>query len=102
MAERNPSVIVSREPTGGVVPLDFPRPLSADTRTNSHQIEQNDQEQQSEFADSSGPFFTMYREMTEEEDNKMAERWQKDAEGIIIFVSPCLLPKPLDKRGQQL
>ncbi|KAI0246409.1 hypothetical protein BJV78DRAFT_1398655, partial [Lactifluus subvellereus] len=23
--------------------------------------------------------------MTEEEDNKMAERWQKDAEGIIIF-----------------
>ena len=30
----------------------------------------------------------MYREMAEEQDNKMAERWQKDAEGIIIFVSP--------------
>ena len=29
----------------------------------------------------------MYREMAEEQDNKMAERWQKDAEGIIIFVS---------------
>jgi hypothetical protein len=29
----------------------------------------------------------MYHRMTEEEDNKMAERWQKDAEGIIIFVS---------------
>ncbi|KAI0245380.1 hypothetical protein BJV78DRAFT_1264137 [Lactifluus subvellereus] len=27
----------------------------------------------------------MYRKMTEEEDNKMVERWQKDAEGIIIF-----------------
>ncbi|KAI0246407.1 hypothetical protein BJV78DRAFT_151798 [Lactifluus subvellereus] len=27
----------------------------------------------------------MYQKMTDEEDNKMAERWQKDAEGIIIF-----------------
>jgi hypothetical protein len=26
--------------------------------------------------------------MTEEEDNKMAGRWQKDAQGILIFVSP--------------
>ena len=25
--------------------------------------------------------------MAEEEDNKMAERWQKDADGILIFVS---------------
>jgi hypothetical protein len=47
-----------------------------------------------EFADSSGPLFYMYREMAEEEDNKMAERWQKDAEGIIIFVSPQLLSIP--------
>ena len=28
----------------------------------------------------------MYSEHAEEEDNKMAERWQKDADGIIIFV----------------
>ncbi|KAI0253403.1 hypothetical protein BJV78DRAFT_1123172, partial [Lactifluus subvellereus] len=27
----------------------------------------------------------MYRKMTEEEDNKIAERWQKDADGILIF-----------------
>ena len=40
-----------------------------------------------EFADSSGPLFFMYRKMAEEEDNKMAERWQKDADGILIFVS---------------
>jgi hypothetical protein len=26
--------------------------------------------------------------MAEEEDNKMADRWQKDADGILIFVSP--------------
>jgi hypothetical protein len=25
--------------------------------------------------------------LAEEEDNKMAERWQKDADGILIFVS---------------
>jgi hypothetical protein len=36
--------------------------------------------------DSSGPLFTMYSKLAVEEDNKMAERWQKDAEGIIIFV----------------
>jgi hypothetical protein len=25
--------------------------------------------------------------MAEEEDNKIADRWQKDADGILIFVS---------------
>ena len=28
----------------------------------------------------------MYSKIAEEEDDGMAERWQKDAEGIIIFV----------------
>ncbi|KAI0246406.1 hypothetical protein BJV78DRAFT_151749 [Lactifluus subvellereus] len=37
------------------------------------------------FDDSSGPLFFMYRKMAEEEDDKMAERWQKDADGILIF-----------------
>ncbi|KAI0245473.1 hypothetical protein BJV78DRAFT_1106382, partial [Lactifluus subvellereus] len=27
----------------------------------------------------------MYQKMAEEEDDKMAERWQKDAEGILLF-----------------
>jgi hypothetical protein len=30
----------------------------------------------------------MYSKAAEEEDNKMAESWQKDADGILIFVSP--------------
>ena len=30
----------------------------------------------------------MYSKIAEEEDNKMTERWQKDADGILIFVSP--------------
>jgi hypothetical protein len=30
----------------------------------------------------------MYSKAAEEEDNKMVERWQKDADAILIFVSP--------------
>ena len=40
----------------------------------------------SNSGDGSGPLFTMYSKIAEEEDDKMVERWQKDAEGIIIFV----------------
>jgi hypothetical protein len=38
------------------------------------------------FGDSSGPFFSIYSRAAEDEDNKMVERWQKDADGILIFV----------------
>ena len=30
----------------------------------------------------------MYSKIAEQDDNTMAERWQKDADGILIFVSP--------------
>ena len=43
---------------------------------------------ESNIRDSSAPLFTIYTKISEEEDNKMAERWQKDADGIIIFVRP--------------
>jgi len=43
---------------------------------------------QSNLDASSRPIFSMYSEMAQEEDNKMTERWQKDADGILIFVSP--------------
>ncbi len=39
------------------------------------------------FVDGSGPIFSMYSEMAEEEDKKMAEGWKADADGILIFVS---------------
>jgi len=29
-----------------------------------------------------------YSKIAEEEDNKITQRWQKDGEGIIIFVCP--------------
>jgi hypothetical protein len=36
--------------------------------------------------DSSGGLFSLYQDMTEEEDKQRAERWQKDADGILVFV----------------
>ena len=40
------------------------------------------------FGDSSGRLFSIYTKAAEEEDKKIVERWQKDADGILIFVSP--------------
>jgi hypothetical protein len=42
---------------------------------------------ESNFGDSSGPFFSLYSKAADDEDNKMVERWQKDADGILFFVS---------------
>jgi hypothetical protein len=39
-----------------------------------------------DFVDSSRPIFSMYLEMAEEEDKKLAESWKADAEGILVFV----------------
>ena len=45
-------------------------------------------QRESDFWDSSGSLFSIYSKAAEDEDNKMAERWQKDADGILIFVGP--------------
>ncbi|KAH9955731.1 hypothetical protein BJV74DRAFT_954766 [Russula compacta] len=39
----------------------------------------------SNIGDSSWPIFSMYTKIAEEEDNKMTDRWTKDADGILIF-----------------
>ena len=41
---------------------------------------------ESGFVDSSGPILSMYLDMAEEEDRKLAESWQADADGVLIFV----------------
>jgi hypothetical protein len=38
------------------------------------------------FGDGSGKLFSLYSETATEEDDKKVERWQKDADGILIFV----------------
>jgi hypothetical protein len=40
----------------------------------------------SHFIDGSGPIFSMYLERAKEVDEKMAESWKADADGILIFV----------------
>lgn len=42
----------------------------------------------SDFGDSSAPLFSIYSRRSEQEDDKTAERWQKDALVILICVSP--------------
>jgi hypothetical protein len=42
----------------------------------------------SNFGDSSGPLFFIYSKAAKDEDKKMVDRWQKDADGILFFVSP--------------
>ena len=42
--------------------------------------------------DRSWPLYAMYSKVTQEEDNKMAERFQKAADGLLVFVSPRLTP----------
>ena len=64
--------------------VDDPRGDNPTTTTNPPLQEE------SNSGDSSGPFFSVYSEAAKDEDNKRAENWQKDAEGIIIFVSPSV------------
>ncbi len=44
-------------------------------------------QEKSNFDDTSWSLFSTYSKMAEEDDNKMAECWQKDADGVLIFVS---------------
>ncbi|KAH9995066.1 hypothetical protein BJV77DRAFT_269202 [Russula vinacea] len=41
--------------------------------------------EESSLGDSSGQLFSTYSKTAEEEDNKNAERWKSDADGILIF-----------------
>jgi hypothetical protein len=52
-------------------------------QTAPNQISQGE----SSFCDGSALLFYMYLKMADEEDKKMTERWEADADGILIFVS---------------
>lgn len=53
------------------------------------QMPNQDQQFQADsyFSDSSGPVFSLYSKIAVEEDDKTAERWKTNADGILIFVS---------------
>ena len=95
----SPDPEVGREPDEqGLSPIDltFTANVStmciADERPDhpiDHPVTTSDQplQRESNFGDSSGPLFSIYSKAADDEDNKMVERWQKDADGILIFVS---------------
>ena len=56
-----------------------------------HAAEIHPSYQDPKFRDGSEPLFTMYSRMAEEEDDKMVRRWRRDADGILIFVRPCVI-----------
>jgi hypothetical protein len=43
---------------------------------------------ESNFGDSSGPFFSIYTKAADDEDIRMVDCWKNDADGILYFVSP--------------
>jgi len=62
-----------------------------DPRNHPMTMSDHPSQGESNFGDSSGPLFSIYSKAADEEDNKMVERWQKDADGILIFVSPHIV-----------
>jgi hypothetical protein len=58
-----------------------------DDRPNPQSTLNQPSKGESNFGDSSRPFFSIYSKAADDEDNKMVEHWQKDADGILIFVS---------------
>ena len=43
----------------------------------------------------SGPLFSMYVDMTAEQDRNMAKSWKGYADGVLVFVSPDITPSSL-------
>jgi len=64
---------------------DQPQPIQ-DLPLQPHQGEIN-------YGDRSWPLYAMYSKVTQEEDNKLAERWQKALDGLLVFVSPHVTPQ---------
>ena len=61
---------------------------SCPPQASKGQISEGESEFEPDFADRSGPLFSMYLEQAEKEDNKVVERWRADAGVILVFVSP--------------
>ena len=69
---------------------DFIMPITGGKHDDPQSTSDQRQKGEFTFGDSSGPLFSMYSKAAEDEDNNMVEGWKKDAEGILIFVSPCV------------
>jgi hypothetical protein len=67
------------------------KPITMITPNNLNQRWISHHKGESNFGDGSEPLFSFYTKNAEEEDDKtMAEHWQDDTDGILIFVSLCV------------
>jgi len=98
--ERVPADVEMGDQTGSsaLLPPCSPSELSTVGTNNGWPRFASSQPSQAEsnFGDRSGPLFSIYSGIAEKDDNKRAERWQRDAQGILVFVSPhsafCIAP----------
>lgn len=78
--------------------------MRTDEPYDQHQVASNPSFQEldrdTRFRDGSWPLFSLYSTIAEEEDNKLAKRWQKDADEILIYVRPCTILRPLTHINQ--
>ena len=68
--------------------VDGHRDLSQSTSNRSSSLFQREVD----YGDSSRPLYAMYCKIAEEEDKRMEDSLQKDADGTLIFVSPHVSP----------
>jgi hypothetical protein len=59
--------------------------IDNNTATNVPRMRQLSQSE-AVYYDASGPLFSVYLQLADEEDTKMAESWKGDADGILVFV----------------
>ncbi len=43
-----------------------------------------------DYGDSSWPLYSMYSKIAQQDDNRLAERCQRDTNGTMVFVSPLV------------
>ena len=58
---------------------------------DDHRNQPQPSQGESSLFDGSWPIFSIYSKKSDEEDQKLAERWQRDADSILVFVSPAVL-----------
>ena len=94
---RCPKFVMKPRVPSLITALCSPSSLATPIGDDQYDPPQNAQDQATQpkckpvFIDGSGPIFSMYLEIAEKEDEKMAESWKADADGILVFVRFCHL-----------
>ena len=74
-----------------IVPTNLTEHAADGHRYRPYAAEIHTSQEEPKFMDSSGPVFRMYLKKAEDEDNNITGSLQRDAEGIRLFVRPCVI-----------